>query len=332
MVFSSCCRSLLQLHLVTCLAHQWPAGPDLFPSPPAIFDLSAQFVVVEPDIHLYVLERTGYDKSLSPLVFIHGLGDSWHSWEKIMPSLDTSRRIIAYDIRGHGNSSKPRGSKETYSMQKYSEDLRALLDVMEVQQIGCLVGHSWGAMIGQHFAGVWPDRVERLLLIGTTMEILPATRKVIEASLPTYRQISNISYEVAVQENTGMGDFDRSIAGNWFFETLVHETMQCPPHVFLNILENVEDIGADTMKIIGSITAKTVLLWGEACFFAQVSACKRMLNTLKPTCNASMSIIKDEGHCPNWTPRGSLIVAAHLRELLAEPASVSVEAAGILIL
>jgi len=96
------------------------------------------------------------------LVFVHGGMDHARSWDRIVDSFQDDFHILAPDLRGHGDSSWAPGSM--YSIAEYILDLSALLD------IACrfpvfLIGHSLGAAIVLQYAGIYPDRVKKLVAI-----------------------------------------------------------------------------------------------------------------------------------------------------------------------
>src|SRR5688572_17336830 len=74
--------------------------------------------VVGPDVRLEYVE-TG-DPTGLPVVFLHGVTDSWTSFEGTMERLPESIRAIAVSQRGHGNSSRP---EHGYLMEDFSGDL-----------------------------------------------------------------------------------------------------------------------------------------------------------------------------------------------------------------
>ena len=69
--------------------------------------------------------------------------------------------MIAYDLKGRGNSGKPAGG---YNLIQHTSDLENLLAVLSINK-AVLLGHSLGAAIVTFFAAHFPDKVERLILI-----------------------------------------------------------------------------------------------------------------------------------------------------------------------
>ncbi len=83
-----------------------------------------------PTIHINAIdtyyEVTGEGE---PLLLIHGLGSSLRNWELQVDYFAEKYRVITYDLRGHGRSSKPPGP---YSMRGFAEDAAALLSALEL--------------------------------------------------------------------------------------------------------------------------------------------------------------------------------------------------------
>ncbi len=98
-----------------------------------------------------------------PLVLIHGLNGDLTGWALVIPELAKHLRIIALDVRGHGESGKP---DQPYSIKDFSEDLRELLLKLKISQAHIL-GLSMGGAIAQQFALSYPQMVRALVLIST---------------------------------------------------------------------------------------------------------------------------------------------------------------------
>ncbi|GAA4396264.1 alpha/beta fold hydrolase [Ornithinibacter aureus] len=114
------------------------------------------------------------------LLFIHGILGSQRQWAHLVDRLDEDHRVIVPDLFGHGESAKPMGD---YSLGAHAATLRDLLDRLEIERV-TLVGHSLGGGIAMVFSYLFPERVERLVLVssgGLGREVSPLLRS---AALP----------------------------------------------------------------------------------------------------------------------------------------------------
>ena len=95
------------------------------------------------------------------LLALHGLASSGHWYDLVAPLLRDRFRIIAPDQRGHGQTTNaPTG----YDWQSLSDDLAALLDLLEAPEV-FVIGHSWGGHVSSNFAARYPQRVKRQVMI-----------------------------------------------------------------------------------------------------------------------------------------------------------------------
>ena len=108
--------------------------------------------------------NTYYEEAGSgePLVLLHNDAMSMEVWRRLRPHLQQDHRLIAYDRRGHGKSETP-PREARYSVEGLAEDLRALLDGLEIGQVD-LFGCSGGANTALGFALAYPERAQRLIL------------------------------------------------------------------------------------------------------------------------------------------------------------------------
>ena len=125
--------------------------------------------------------RVGPDGTPRPVVLlVHGIAARASQWERVMAELGDSAHVVAPDLLGHGSSAKPRGD---YSLGAHANGLRDLLDALGHDRV-TVVGHSLGGGIAMQFAYQFPQRVERLALIGAGglgKEVTPLLRM---ATLP----------------------------------------------------------------------------------------------------------------------------------------------------
>lgn len=101
------------------------------------------------------------------VVAVHGLTANHTCWWPLAPVVTRARRLVAYDLRGRGDSEKPaRG----YSMDDHARDLAGLLDHYGLAR-ATVMGHSLGAHIAVWFARHYGDRVDRLVLFDGGLDV-----------------------------------------------------------------------------------------------------------------------------------------------------------------
>jgi len=102
------------------------------------------------------------DNGKPNLIFVHGGMDHARSWDRIVEAFLDDFRVLAPDLRGHGDSNWAPGAM--YSIAEYVLDLSALADIVGKFPI-YYVGHSLGAAIVLQYAGIYPERVKRTVAI-----------------------------------------------------------------------------------------------------------------------------------------------------------------------
>jgi len=123
-----------------------------------------------------------------PIVLIHGYGAGMWVWEKQMEVISQHYRVYAVDVIGHGFSDRP---KIPYTPEAYIYFLRDLMDGVGIEK-ATLIGNSMGGGIAWATAILFPERVERLVLI----DCVPpdVLRRVKNKSLRTLIGIRNIPF------------------------------------------------------------------------------------------------------------------------------------------
>lgn len=113
----------------------------------------------------------------APVLLIHGSGPgvtAWANWRLVMPTLAESRRVIAPDMAGFGYTE--RRPDDAYSMDNWVSHAVGVLDALGIERTD-LVGNSFGGAIALALAIRHPERVRRLVLMGSVgvkFEITPA--------------------------------------------------------------------------------------------------------------------------------------------------------------
>ena len=97
-----------------------------------------------------------------PVVLLHGWPQTWFEWRHIMPALAASRTVIAPDLRGLGDSSRP---LDGYDKKTVANDIwRLMTETLGHSQFD-LVGHDWGGPTAFALAAAHPDAIRRLAII-----------------------------------------------------------------------------------------------------------------------------------------------------------------------
>ena len=104
----------------------------------------------------YAVEGSG-----PPALLIHGVGARLDNWDGVAAVLSRLFKVVRYDLRGHGKSSKVPGP---YSLDMFADDAVGLLDHLGLARTH-VAGHSLGGMIAITLAARQPERVDRLAVL-----------------------------------------------------------------------------------------------------------------------------------------------------------------------
>ncbi len=102
-----------------------------------------------------------------PLILIHGLADDHRAWRRALPSLMLRRRVLMYDLRGHGETSlgRPDGT-----LMQLATDLALLMKSIGVGSAD-VAGFSLGGTIAMRMAIDHPETVRGLVLVATSSRV-----------------------------------------------------------------------------------------------------------------------------------------------------------------
>lgn len=124
-----------------------------------------QLHVGNVDLHY---EITGLGK---PVLFIHGLGSSARDWELQVPAFCEQYQVVAFDLRGHGQSGKPPGP---YSIPLFAADAAGLMQGLGLDPAH-VVGISLGGMVALQLAVSHPSLVRSLTVVNAGPEFIVRT-------------------------------------------------------------------------------------------------------------------------------------------------------------
>ncbi len=191
----------------------------------------------------------------TPIVLIHGYTDNSRSWSLMAPALAEAlpgRRILALDLRGHGASSAP---DCCYAPDSLAHDVGRALDGLGIERAD-LIGHSLGSITSAYLAATEPERVNRLVLISTTVK-MPAE--------PTQWLWENVPALPATI------DPDSQFMRDWFsnpnpvpdafLDIERAEGAAVPKQVWMGVLQGLTML--DWSLLAPRITAPVTVMWGD---------------------------------------------------------------------
>lgn len=169
------------------------------------------------------------------LVFVHGYLGCAETWEHQIEHFARSYRVVAPDLRGHGQSDAPYSQ---YTMAELVADLYAITQALRLPPRFVLVGHSFGGSICVEYAVAHPEQIERLILIATAGQYpLPRLLSLIYR-LPT--SFFRLWWDYRPRWNAEVHAFKRMMTNNlrhWQGWTLL-ERIQAPTLVITGERDN----------------------------------------------------------------------------------------------
>jgi non-heme chloroperoxidase len=227
------------------------------------------------------------DPGGAPVVFLPAYTDSWFSYSRVLPLLPAHYHAYAVDQRGHGDSERP---DCCYAVEDFAGDVVAFLDAVGVGQ-ATLVGHSGSCLVARCVAEANPDRVDRLVLLGSPESLgdneeelaLQTAVRALQDPVPTQfaRELQGAAAHVPLPEP--------------FFDGLVAESLKLPARVWKSTLEGL--FAFDDTAEQGRIAAPTLLIWGEWDRFLPREEEDQLAATIP---GARVVVYPATGHSPNW--------------------------------
>ena len=101
------------------------------------------------------------------IMFVHGYAGCAETWEHQINYFARTHRVIALDLRGHGQSDAP---LTQYTMREMIDDIYTITKTLQLPEKFILVGHSFGGSICVEYAIAHPEQLEKLVLIATAGE------------------------------------------------------------------------------------------------------------------------------------------------------------------
>ena len=228
------------------------------------------------------------DASGVPVLFLHGVTDSWRSFEPVLPHLPPFIHAFALTQRGHGDASRP-GSG--YRTRDFAADIAAFVETLELEA-PVVVGHSMGSVNAARFAIDNPDGLRALVLVGAFAGFRsnPAVVEFWESAIEPLRDPIDPSFAREFQEST----LAKPVTPD-FLDMVVGESLKVPARVWRDAFAGfLED---DFASEIEKIRAPTWIVWGDRDNFCPRSHQDELLTRIP---GSRLSIYEGAGHALHW--------------------------------
>jgi pimeloyl-ACP methyl ester carboxylesterase len=226
-----------------------------------------------------------------PLLLIMGLAHNLLSWKKSLPALTEQFKVIIFDNRGTGRSSKP---ESPYSIKLMAEEAKAVLDAVGVDQAH-VYGISMGGMIAQRLALNNPERVKSLILgctsPGGINQVQPDADVIMTllsgASIPT-TPLEMAWASVPILYSTYFIENHRDPIAE-HIETMIE--IPTPAHGFMQQLQAC--LAHDTYEELSKINIPVLVIHGDADRLIPVENGKMLADKIE---NSELYIVPGAGH------------------------------------
>ncbi|WP_221353812.1 alpha/beta fold hydrolase [Streptomyces beigongshangae] len=243
----------------------------------------------------------------APVVFVHGLGDSWWAFEPLLRRLPSALHGYAPTQRGHGDAERP---PDGYGPRDFADDLVQFLDAAGIRRT-VLVGASSGGVAARLVAGSHPDRVAGLVLAGVpaTLADKPGTKALRERVRGLGDPVPRAFAEELLGARTARP------LGRGLLATLAGENLKVPARVWRETLRGL--LETDLAATLRGILVPTLVLWGDADTVLPRADQQRIVDAVL---GARLVVYEGAGHALYWERPERFVrdVAAFAAEVLPD--------------
>ncbi|WP_208029773.1 alpha/beta fold hydrolase [Rhabdothermincola sediminis] len=228
------------------------------------------------------------DKSGPGLVLLPGPTDSRCSYELVLEELPRSIRTVAVSQRGHGDSDKPATG---YRVEDFATDVVALMDALAIDR-AVLAGHSGSCLVARRVAIDRPELVAGLVLEAspTTLRGHAGLTEFVDSVVSGLEDPIDPDFARSFMVDTSSSEVEPDV-----LDRLVGELLKVPARAWREMFAAL--LHYDDLAELGSITAPTLLIWGDADGVID----RGMQDTLAARLPRSdLVVYPGVGHTPRW--------------------------------
>ena len=252
-------------------------------APAAANDIQLREVTLPSGVRLQYAESGHADGE--PVIMLHGYTDSWFSYSRVLPELAPKYRAISITQRGHGDSSRP-GS---YTGDDFAADVDAFMETLGIER-ATVVGHSMGSFVAQTVAIRYPERVKKLVLIGSATVAGNEGVLGLRDAVQTLTDPVDYTFTYEFQASTIYHPVPQA-----FMDTVVSESLKLPAQVWKDALDGL--IATENAARLGEIQAPTLVVWGDRDGIFPRAEQDALIAAIP---NATLTVYPETGHALHW--------------------------------
>ena len=244
-----------------------------------------------------------------PMVFLHGFGASTYSWRFLVKPLATNRRLILLDLKGFGQSPKPRDDK--YSVYEQAHLVRQFIYEHKLRNV-TLVGHSFGGGVALVTAlsltEIAPERLKQLILIDSVSypQPMPCFIRILATPVVGALVTSLVPVETQVRHVLALAYYDARQISEEAVVTYAKPLRMADAHYAMR--ETARQIippdFAELAQKYRHISVPTLILWGREDRIVSLANGEHLHHAIP---NSRLVILDRCGHIPHEeTPEATL--------------------------
>lgn len=252
---------------------------------PIGIDLTLKTAKLSNGVNLQYAEQGSF--SGTPVIFLHGLSDSWHSFESVLSFLPYNIHAFAISQRGHGDSDRPLSG---YTPKDFADDVADFIQLHDLKSV-YIVGHSMGGVVAQQFAIDYPQLTKGLVIISSA----PSFKN--NPGVPAfYEQVLKLNDPM---DKIFMDEFQKGTLAKpidpAYYNLLVAEGMKVPVRVFKEVFTGL--MNTDYTHQLKNIKAPVLIMWGTKDNFCTQDAQEQLVKEIR---DVRLFVYERTGHALHW--------------------------------
>ena len=250
-------------------------------------------------IHLnsksYLKDGVSSDKQI---VVIHGWKTNLLHIEPLSELLSSYAQVYAIDLPGHGKSDVP---QDVWGMKEFADSLKGFLDSKGLKKV-ILVGHSFGGKTIIEFSSLYPEYIDRIVLLGASgIRPIPAFKKRIRNIFLSFLR------KLIRFKNTRLG---MRIYQNWYIPKFASRDYLNAGPMTKTFVKTVNE---ELFTELKNIKAPSLLIWGECDDESPPQVGRKMHELIK---GSKLILLPGQGHFP-YIGSGVGLLSRYIKEFIA---------------